>query len=90
MTETSQSEPDREAIESLLEWSLRPKPRPDVPIYKGMECCPYCGIEVDGAMIERAARALVPYVAGALAEDRWTREAVVSVLKAALDERNRP
>jgi hypothetical protein len=65
------------------------QPSPSIYIYKGSDCCPYCGIEVDERMIERAANALVPRVAGALPGDRWTREAVVDVLRAALDEHER-
>lgn len=38
-------------------------------------------------MVERAARALVPFVAGALAEDRWTLEAAEAVLRAGLERR---
>lgn len=36
-------------------------------------------------MVDRGARALVRHVAGALPDDRWTRDAVQDVLRAVFD-----
>jgi hypothetical protein len=37
-------------------------------------------------LIDRAARALVPHVAGALPEDQWTKDAAKAILKAVLSQ----
>lgn len=72
--------------------SLPLRPAPDVPIYKGLESCPYCGVEVDERMVERAisALAVVPRRAETNEQDRELRRKwAVHVLKAALHEDRR-